>query len=95
MSLDWIFLPRENPCAKFCIIIIIIIIPTTLLRRETKTKTPHSSVSPNQNPTHTPLVLSKATSGARGSGRACIYLATAFSLVRMTEKNRYFSSLVI
>ena len=28
MRLDWIFLPRENPCAKFCIIIIIIIINT-------------------------------------------------------------------
>ena len=26
MRLDWIFLPRENPCAKFYIIIIIIII---------------------------------------------------------------------
>ena len=26
MRLDWIFLPRENPCVKFCIIIIIIII---------------------------------------------------------------------
>ena len=25
MRLDWIFLPRENPCAKFYIIIIIII----------------------------------------------------------------------
>ena len=24
MRLDWIFLPRENPCAKFYIIIIII-----------------------------------------------------------------------
>ena len=29
MRLDWIFLPRENPCAKFYIIIIIII-PTRL-----------------------------------------------------------------
>ena len=26
MRLDWIFLPRENPCAKFYILIIIIII---------------------------------------------------------------------
>ena len=26
MRLDWIFLPREKPCAKFYIIIIIIII---------------------------------------------------------------------
>ena len=26
MRLDWIFLPRENPCAKFYIITIIIII---------------------------------------------------------------------
>ena len=26
MRLGWIFLPRENPCAKFYIIIIIIII---------------------------------------------------------------------
>ena len=26
MRLDWIFLPRENPCAKFYIIIIIITI---------------------------------------------------------------------
>ena len=26
MRLDWIFLPRENPCFKFYIIIIIIII---------------------------------------------------------------------
>ena len=26
MRLDWIFLPKENPCAKFYIIIIIIII---------------------------------------------------------------------
>ena len=26
MRLDWIFRPRENPCAKFYIIIIIIII---------------------------------------------------------------------
>ena len=26
MRLDWIFLPRENTCAKFYIIIIIIII---------------------------------------------------------------------
>ena len=26
MRLDWIFLPRENPCAKFYIMIIIIII---------------------------------------------------------------------
>ena len=26
MRLDWIFLPRENPCAKFYIIIIIMII---------------------------------------------------------------------
>ena len=26
MRLDWIFLPRENPCAKFYIIIIIIIV---------------------------------------------------------------------
>ena len=26
MRLDWIFLPRENPCAKFYIIIIIVII---------------------------------------------------------------------
>ena len=25
MRLDWIFLPRENPCAKFYIIILIII----------------------------------------------------------------------
>ena len=25
MRLDWIFLPRENPCAKFYLIIIIII----------------------------------------------------------------------
>ena len=28
MRLGWIFLPRENPCAKFYIIIIIIIIST-------------------------------------------------------------------
>ena len=26
MGLDWIFLPRENPCAKFYIIIIVVII---------------------------------------------------------------------
>ena len=26
MRLDWIFLPRENPCAKFYIILIIIIV---------------------------------------------------------------------
>ena len=26
MRLDWIFLPRENPCAKFYIIITIIIL---------------------------------------------------------------------
>ena len=26
MRLDWIFLPRENPCTKFYIIIIIMII---------------------------------------------------------------------
>ena len=26
MRLDWIFLPRENPCSKFYIIIIIIMI---------------------------------------------------------------------
>ena len=26
MRLDWIFLPRENPCAKFYIIIILLII---------------------------------------------------------------------
>ena len=26
MRLDWIFLPRETPCAKFYIIVIIIII---------------------------------------------------------------------
>ena len=29
MRLDWIFLPRENPCAKFYIIIIITITTTT------------------------------------------------------------------
>ena len=29
MRLDWIFLPRENPCAKFYIIIMIIIIIIT------------------------------------------------------------------
>ena len=26
MRLDWIFLPRENPCARFYIIIIIVIV---------------------------------------------------------------------
>ena len=26
MRIDWIFLPRENPCAKFYIIIIVVII---------------------------------------------------------------------
>ena len=30
MRLGWIFLPRENPCAKFYIIIIIIIIISTV-----------------------------------------------------------------
>ena len=30
MRLDWIFLPRENPCAKFYVIIIIIIIITII-----------------------------------------------------------------
>ena len=32
MRLDGIFLPRENPCAKFYIIIIIIIIITITLK---------------------------------------------------------------
>ena len=31
MTLDWIFLPRENPCAKFYIIIIIIIITIIII----------------------------------------------------------------
>ena len=33
MRLEWIFLPRENPCAKFYIIIIIIIIIMIIKRR--------------------------------------------------------------
>ena len=31
MRLDWIFLARENPCAKFYIIIVIIIIITIII----------------------------------------------------------------
>ena len=33
MRLDWIFLPRENPCAKFYIIIVIIIIIIMFISR--------------------------------------------------------------
>ena len=31
MRLDWIFLARENPCAKFYIIIVIIIITIIII----------------------------------------------------------------
>ena len=31
MRIDWIFLPRENPCAKFYIIIIVIIISIIII----------------------------------------------------------------
>ena len=37
MRLDWIFLPRENPCAKFYIIIIIIIIIIMIIKRRNVT----------------------------------------------------------
>ena len=57
MRLDWIFLPRENPCAKFCIIIIIIIINCHLyfgrrriLIPESSEKIPSSRVELNSQP---------------------------------------------
>ena len=34
MRLDWIFLPKENPCAKFYIIIITIIIIVIIIIRK-------------------------------------------------------------
>ena len=36
MRLDWIFLPRENPCAKFYIITITIIIQRILFHESTR-----------------------------------------------------------
>ena len=37
MRLDWIFLPRENPCAKFYIIIIKIIMIIMIMKTVMKT----------------------------------------------------------
>ena len=49
MRLDWIFLPRENPCAKFYILIIIIIITTTTTTHILR-QSPSNRLLPHSNP---------------------------------------------